>query len=382
MTSPALSPELAALLTEAAERWERIAYTTGPADRRAAEAGVRAAYRSAGLAEPEHFLWFDSPAQATLAAMALGGDTAAHRLAAAAGLPTGLTGITPGRCVLDVVRTRPWQRARAEAAALLGPAGWAAAWSLTGGVLWPTVNRLTDDIRRAVGRILPGDDIEPLLRRATLDAVHGQHDAAWLALFDALATPSQEDVLAPPLLDPAPLRGLMLASKAAGWWWPFEHVVLMCERPTELHRDDLGRLHHATGPALAYPDGFALHAWHGMPVPQEFGRSMADLSADRISQEGNAELRRVMLESFGFDRYIAEAGAKRMHSDATGVLWHAEFADDEPLVMVEVLNSTPEPDGSTRTYFLRVPPWVRTAREGVAWTFGLSSDDYAPQQQT
>ena len=40
--------------------------------------------------------------------------------------------------------------------------------------------------------------------------------------------------------------------------------------------------------------------------------------------------------------------------------------------MVEVQNSTPEPDGSYRTYFLRVPNHTFTARDGVAWTFGLS----------
>ena len=37
---------------------------------------------------------------------------------------------------------------------------------------------------------------------------------------------------------------------------------------------------------------------------------------------------------------------------------------------------TPEPDGSFRRYFLRVPPTVRTAREGVAWSYGLRRRDY------
>ena len=41
--------------------------------------------------------------------------------------------------------------------------------------------------------------------------------------------------------------------------------------------------------------------------------------------------------------------------------------------VVEVVNATPEPDGSYRHYFLQVPPGVRTAREAVAWTFGFES---------
>ena len=50
--------------------------------------------------------------------------------------------------------------------------------------------------------------------------------------------------------------------------------------------------------------------------------------------------------------------------------------------MVEVLNSTPEPDGSRKTYFLRVPPRTQTAREGVAWTFALGADQYAPRRES
>jgi hypothetical protein len=68
--------------------------------------------------------------------------------------------------------------------------------------------------------------------------------------------------------------------------------------------------------------------------------------------------------------------------DEAGVLWRIELEGDEPLVMVEVVNSTPEPDGTHRTYWLRVPPRTRTAREGVAWTFGLEEADYVPERET
>ena len=50
--------------------------------------------------------------------------------------------------------------------------------------------------------------------------------------------------------------------------------------------------------------------------------------------------------------------------------------------MVEVQNSTPEPDGSVRTYFLRVPPGMASARAAVAWTFGLDGASYQPIVET
>jgi hypothetical protein len=149
-----------------------------------------------------------------------------------------------------------------------------------------------------------------------------------------------------------------------------------------LHRDENGRLHRGDGPALAYPDTFALHAWRGMPVPADFIGTLSSLTAERIGGEANAELRRVMLEHYGYDRFLRESGAQPLHHDETGVLWRIDLPGDEPVVMVEVVNSTPEPDGTSRTYWLRVPPQTRTARAGVAWTFGVDAAAYRPQRQT
>jgi len=166
------------------------------------------------------------------------------------------------------------------------------------------------------------------------------------------------------------------------WWWAFERVAVVTERPVALHRDNLGRLHHGDGPALSYSDGFGMHVWRGMPIPPEVAEVLPRLTVERIRAEGNAEVRRVMLEYFGFDRYLRESQAIRVHEDETGVLWRVELPGDEPLVMVEVVNSTPEPDGTRRTYFLRVPPRTVRAREGVAWTFSVTEEEYAPLAQT
>ncbi|MGH9553254.1 MAG: DUF6745 domain-containing protein [Terriglobales bacterium] len=50
--------------------------------------------------------------------------------------------------------------------------------------------------------------------------------------------------------------------------------------------------------------------------------------------------------------------------------------------MVRVINSTPEPDGSYKHYFLRVPPEITTAKSAVAWTFDIDADKYSPRRQT
>ncbi|BAG17775.1 MULTISPECIES: DUF6745 domain-containing protein [Streptomyces] len=327
--------------------WRSVAAATGRADRAAAEAGVRRAYRTAGLAEPDRIIWAASPRAAV---------ETVEKLADA------------GRSVREEVRTRPWAEERRRMYDELGPAGWAALWSATGAQLWETTGALAERIRTGVVADLaprPGD--ESAVRLVLLDAVLGQHDAAWLAAFDGRGER---------------LRGLAEVARNAGWWWPYEHAVVITERPDVLHRDEAGRLDHGEGPALAYGDGFALHAWRGMPVPAAFLDELSSLTPERIRAEENAELRRVMLEYYGYDRYLTESGAEPVHRDETGILWRIALAGDEDVVMVEVVNSTPEPDGTYRTYWLRVPPATRTAKDGVAWTFGLDGAAYAPVRQT
>ncbi|GHH69499.1 hypothetical protein GCM10017673_20040 [Streptosporangium violaceochromogenes] len=360
-----VTTELTDALTAATARWEEVAFRAGPADRDRAEEGVRLAYRIGGLAEPERIVWFGSPAEGARAAARLGAG--ARDGAPGAGAPWN-DPPDAGPSVRHGVRTAPWERARADVHARLGPEAWSLAWSLTGGALWGPVNGLVGRVRGAVAATGESERAGAELRLTTLDAVLGQHEAPWLSLFDALGRPEVE--------------GLARVAESAGWWWPFERVALVCERPAELHRDDSGRPHRADGPALSFPDGLALHAWHGMPVPAGFAASLAGLDPARIRAEENAELRRVMLEHFGYDRYLAESGATPVHRDETGVLWRVDLPGDEPVAMVEVVNSTAEPDGTFRTYWLRVPPLTRTAREGVAWTFGLGEADYHPTRET
>ncbi|AWL84977.1 DUF6745 domain-containing protein [Streptomyces globisporus] len=327
--------------------WRSVAAATGRADRAAAEAGVRRAYRTAGLAEPDRIIWAASPR-------------------AAVGTVEKLT--DAGRSVREEVRTRPWADERRRMYDELGPAGWSALWSATGAQLWETTAALAERIRTGVvADLAPRPQDEGAVRLVLLDAVLGQHDAAWLAAFDG-----HGDRLA----------GLADVARNAGWWWPYEKAVVITERPDVLHRDEAGRLDHGEGPALAYGDGFALHAWRGMPVPAAFLDELSSLTPERIRAEENAELRRVMLEYYGYDRYLTESGAEPVHRDETGILWRIALDGDEDVVMVEVVNSTPEPDGTNRTYWLRVPPTTRRAKDGVAWTFGLEGAAYAPVRQT
>ena len=164
-------------------------------------------------------------------------------------------------------------------------------------------------------------------------------------------------------------------------------LAIMLDRPTRSRFDERGRLHAEDGAAFEYPGGPAIWAVHGVVVPADVITDPASITVERIDEASNAEIRRVLTERFGAERLIREGGAELVDEDDVGRLWvrrfpRTDWRHPEPVQMVEVRNSTPEPDGSVRTYFLRVPPSISTARAAVAWTFGLRSSHYEPVVET
>lgn len=353
LTAPEDTPAIAAA-------WTATALATGPADRDAAEKAVLQLYAELLPGRTPEIIWCRSPLEG-----------ARFVLAEPARL---------GAPVRDVLRDAPWRTARADVVDWLGMRLFSEVWRGTCGTLSALMAGLSARIGEAVEAAAADEPERLALRVALTHALRGQHDAAWLPFFEAV-TPGHE-VADPRQRAHAAIGMIAEVARHTGWWWPFENAVVMTDRTTALHLDDQDRLHHAPGPALAYADGLAVYAWHGLELEPEFAERLDHLTVRSFRDEQNVELRRVMLEYFTVERFLAESGAKPLQEDETGKLWRVDFPDDEPVVMVEVVNSTPEPDGSFHVFFLRVPPDTRTAKAGVAWTFGLTEDEYRPVVQT
>jgi len=172
---------------------------------------------------------------------------------------------------------------------------------------------------------------------------------------------------------------------AASFWFPFRGFCVMSERPTTIALDESARLHNLKGPALKWPDGFSIHAVAGLAINPQFIENPETLTVTRIEDENNTEIRRAMIQLYGEQRFLKDSGAEVVSYGRDGAkLWARSFAADDngPFQMVELKNSTPEPDGSIKTYFLRVPPTVQTADAAIAWTFGLDGKAYKPEKET
>lgn len=319
--------------------WDKIGVLCEPADRPAAEDAVARAYDMNKSARPKKFLWMDSP---------LSGAIAAHFVSE----------MTPAN----------WKREFAKLK------------KKTSFELIDWYRKQDEDVRRKVAQWRS-------------NACYGQHYAGWLVYIDFMDKElgDAEAKKCKPLVDMA---------KAACWWWPFTEIAIITERPTQVHFDDQGRLHNATGPAIAFPDEASLWVIHGINVSKQVVESPETMTPAQIDGESNAEVRRVMIERFGQARYLLEGNAKVLHKDEWGTLYRKDRPGDTPIVMVKVVNSTPEVDGTFKDYFIRVHPELRpmtkgkedrwelgepqemTARNAIASIQGLTGSKYKPLVET
>ena len=97
----------------------------------------------------------------------------------------------------------------------------------------------------------------------------------------------------------------------------------------------------------------------------------------RIAGEENAELQRELIDLYGgMEAWLADVGGEEVHADEAGALVRIATAAG-PVMAVRVTCPS-----TRREYVLRVPPAITTAREGVAWTFGVTAEEYQPAAQS
>jgi hypothetical protein len=133
---------------------------------------------------------------------------------------------------------------------------------------------------------------------------------------------------------------------------------------------------------MAFNDGWSLYAIHGCCVSERLVIQPEQVGLEDLPLDENLEVLHATIELLGHERFLAAARARLIQADLFGRLYRIQFHDYEPLQLVEVMNATPEPDGSARRHLLRVPLEVETAHEAVAWSFGRRTKDYAPVAQT
>jgi hypothetical protein len=159
---------------------------------------------------------------------------------------------------------------------------------------------------------------------------------------------------------------------------------IVSDRQVSIHVDPQARLHHETGPARTWGDGWAIYAWHGVRVPADLIEDGWDTA--RILKEPNAEVRRCAIERLGWERFVVDAGLAQVGENVpdpgnpghTLALYDVPEAIYDTAVRVLICdNATPERDGTRRRFGLTVPASMPDPVAAAAWTFGLNPSEYA-----
>lgn len=183
-----------------------------------------------------------------------------------------------------------------------------------------------------------------------------------------------------------------------------------------------GLLHRFDGPAVTFPSmRHELYYLFDHPVSKEKVEDLSLLTIDDVAQMIGRDSRAIPILAERMrenaQKRDAEKGGQSVTPDFFGVvkawsmsppadeklygkLWRFVLPDgEEPGQVVEVVNGTPELDGTFKHYYLRVPfrmspqtlqavrpnePGVeiKTAKAAVAWTYGMREDQYNPEVRT
>lgn len=132
--------------------------------------------------------------------------------------------------------------------------------------------------------------------------IFGQHEASWMSFYDFMQTELK--------IDCSLLEGLMGLTINCGWWYPHSDFVIFVKRHSEVHFNDRNVAHNDNGPAISYEDGTKIWIINGVRVNEQVVMRPETLTATQINKEKNTEVRSVMIDRFGWPKYLRETGAK------------------------------------------------------------------------
>jgi hypothetical protein len=180
-------------------------------------------------------------------------------------------------------------------------------------------------------------------------------------------------------------------SQSACWWWPHRDFVMVCERPRVIARDNGGRLHDETGPAIAW-EGYELHLIHGVRVSKTIVEQPQSITLADIDAEKNAEVRRIMVDRMGVEKFIRLSGMQPIDEDRdTAGQPRKLYRHPDGRLTLRLVNSTEDAGNTRRVYWMDVHPECRpllsnggigepqkpTALNAVASSYGMTGKEYA-----
>jgi hypothetical protein len=152
--------------------------------------------------------------------------------------------------------------------------------------------------------------------------------------------------------------------------------------PTTIGREQQGErwiAHCATGPQIAWADGWRSYSWHGQRVPGDWIDRPERLTPEIALGQSNADLRTAAVEICGWERVLGALPHRVIQSDpdpSIGTLISVDLPDAPDTRYVRALC------GTGRTVHYRASQTACTALEAAADSYGLRPEEYRPEART
>ena len=329
---------------EALAAWQEWALATGPADRPRAEQAIADLYASRMMERPR-VLWVDSPRSALPAL--------AH----------------------FVGRDRPggeqvWPRLRSPGWLGIGPHEFSPARHfLVSGQddLGPYLSQ------RVYQALQQGSDLHPeevWARRFLAGGYPAQWEGHWIARIGAYG--ALEAPMRVPDREWCRIEPWIELAQSCCWIWPYEHLVVACEHPLEIHLTG-ERLHCEVGPAVVFGDGWGVWALNGVVIPREVGEPPPEEVDPQLAlTEENADVRREIVRKVGLERLCQAFGAQSVDRDREYELLLLDLGDRVMRPFLKMRN--PSIDA---WHIEGVTLGIRSVAEAIAWRNGTSEKPVA-----
>ena len=192
---------------------------------------------------------------------------------------------------------------------------------------------------------------------------YGSQDAGWLSFYDFF-----REVCGIDLHEIEPLNGI---AKTCGWYAPYDEVCFLQQRPKAIHFDDKERLHNDSGMAVEYRDGWGAWSIEGVRVNEQIVMRPETQTLEQLNQEKNEEIRRIRIERYGMDKYLAEMNATCIDSRDNAI-----EGTKEKLMKCEGMTVLLTHCPSTGKIFpMQVDGNIKTCKEAQDWLWGINDSD-------
>ncbi|MBD2354190.1 hypothetical protein H6G41_06050 [Tolypothrix sp. FACHB-123] len=165
--------------------------------------------------------------------------------------------------------------------------------------------------------------------------------------------------------------------KECGWLFAYDDICIICDRPLQIRFDNQNRLHAEGEPAIEYVDGYKLYSYHGVTLPEKYGKlHPQQWRSQWLLTEENAELRRVLIQGIGYSRICQELQAIELDTWKEYTLLKIDAdVDQQPIYLLKMTCPS-----TGFIHALRVPADMTSAYQAICWVnWGIAPEEFAIQ---